>query len=90
MKEIYQNALRKARQKVFDDESGKYEKIIAFCKYKLDANIYTRNETTKRFANGREIQTDIFITTEKANNFDEYIEKQTNNKTIYNFITIGG
>ena len=89
MEKIYKNALRKARQKVFDDKSGKYEKIIAFCKYKLDENIYTRNETTKRFTNGYEIKTDVFITTEKANTFDEYVEKQTNNKTNYNFITIG-
>lgn len=80
MKEIYRKVLRLARNKVFDDD--KYSEIIEFCKYKLDSNIYTRNEYTKQFRNGKEIGTKVFITTEKANNFAEYTQKQTNKTKI--------
>ena len=80
MNEIYYKALKIARNKVFDDD--KYTEIIEFCKYKLDPNVYTRNEYIKQFRNGKEIKTKVFITTEKANNFTEYKQKQTNKTNI--------
>lgn len=80
MNEIYRKVLKMARSKVFDDD--KYTEIIEFCKYKLDSNVYTRNEYTKQFRNGKEIEIKVFITTEKANNFAEYKQKQTNKTKI--------
>ena len=47
MQDIYKKALRQARQKVF--ENPKYEKIILFCKYKLNHGVFKRVETTKYF-----------------------------------------
>jgi hypothetical protein len=78
MEKIYKKALRIARDRMFDDP--KYETIAQFCKYKLDNTIYTRNESTKYWATGREIETEVFITTEKADNFADYKQKYNESK----------
>lgn len=87
MKQIYEKVLKLARMRVFED--NKYEKIISFCKYKLDNNVYTRNETIKHWETGKEIETRVFITTEKADNFSDYEKKQEKSKnTIYHNVYI--
>lgn len=77
MQEIYKSALRKARRMVFNND--KYSEIIVFCKYKIDKNIYTRNESTKVWPNGTEAETRVFVTCREAKNFDDY--KQHQNET---------
>ena len=43
MLEIYQHALRQARQKVFDDDGRNYSAIIDFCKAKLADKWYNEH-----------------------------------------------
>lgn len=87
MKEIYTKVLRIARQNVFDNP--KMEKIIKFCKYKLDKNVYQRHEITKIFPNGREIETDVIIETKQTKNFLDYQEKlKESKKNIIETISI--
>lgn len=86
MKEIYKSALRKARALVFDN--NKYEKIISFCKYKLDPNVYTRNEIITTNKHGREIKTKVFVTSNPTRNFCEYQQKTQNNTTKTKYIIL--
>ena len=88
MEKIYKKVLGIARQRVCTDE--KYSEIISFCKYKLDNNVYTRNESTKYGKTGHEIETKVFITTEQANDFADYKQKYNESKnTIYHSVYIG-
>ena len=75
MKKVYEKALRLARQKVFDDD--KYQKIISFCKYKLDSSVYTRHEAATISKSGIVLSCNAFAVAEKTKNFSDYLAKQT-------------
>jgi len=82
MKKIYEKALRMARQKVFDNE--KYQKIISFCKYKLDKNVYVRQENTTISKSGTVLSCRAFSVGNGAQSFNDYLaKKELAKKTIY-------
>ena len=80
MRKVYESALRKARELVF--ENDKYEKIISFCKYKLDPCVYTRREVDYVFPNGSVSETKVFIDTVKSETFKEYVAMKRNNVSV--------
>lgn len=85
----WEKLLRKARIALGDsvegsEEEARLEKIIKFCKYKIDSNIYMRKETVIYWDSSEKVEkeTKVKIETKKAQNFDDFCNKKYDNCII--------
>lgn len=80
----YEKLLRKARDRVFDENGEKYEKIIKYLKYRMnDRNIIQRKETIVYWDYKRiEKETKVSMEYHKAKDFSDYCNPKWNETLI--------
>lgn len=81
--------LKKARNRLAEVEEGSAEekklvRIIKFCKFKLDSNIYQREETVIFWDSSEktEKETKVFVNVMPAKNFRDFCDTQYKNTIL--------